>query len=392
MAAVKEETKTGGSNIGPRIASLIGRKLHLQENHPIEIMKREIVAILGGFACIDDLDPFVTTEQNFDSLRMPKDHSSRKRSDSFFSADGKVLRTHTSAHQVDLLRLGHRRFVVVGVYRRDQIDRTHYPVFHQMEGLCILETAELEEAKLTPPIIVIPKETKDHEEEKKEDLIPMPLAAICLLTKLTSLLTHMFPNCRMRIREHHFYFTDPSYEIDIQDKTANPDAEKEWLEVLGCGVVHLDIMSSGLMGNPDKRVAWAFGIGLERLVMLRCSIPDIRMLWCTSRKFLDQYSDGKLNKFVPFTEVNRRTCDISFWLPVLPFVFEENDLSDLIRELTNDCEEVTMLSEFKHPTDPTKIARGLSAHSFNQFGYSQSCCFSRTSGGIRISIASHDSV
>ncbi len=127
------------SNITQGISSKIGRNLHNTKNHPIEIIKRKIYDFFGNhFKKFDDLSPIVNIEDNFDNLLIAKDHPARSLSDTYYKDENHVLRTQTSAHQTPLLKSGERQFLVTGdVYRKDDIDATHYPVFHQMEGLFI---------------------------------------------------------------------------------------------------------------------------------------------------------------------------------------------------------------------------------------------------------------
>ena len=142
------------TNVTTSILSKIGRKLHLCKNHPISILREKIQEHVyadyrtrwGGpmFTMVDYLPPVVTVEQNFDSLLVPKDHVSRARNDNYYINSEYLLRAHTSAHQRDLIKTGLDAFLVTGdVYRRDEIDMCHYPVFHQMEGVRLFSQHEL---------------------------------------------------------------------------------------------------------------------------------------------------------------------------------------------------------------------------------------------------------
>lgn len=142
------------TNVTTSILSKIGRKLHLCKNHPISILREKIQEHVyadyrtrwGGpmFTMVDYLSPVVTVEQNFDSLLVPKDHVSRARNDNYYINSEYLLRAHTSAHQRDLIKTGLDAFLVTGdVYRRDEIDMCHYPVFHQMEGVRLFSQHEL---------------------------------------------------------------------------------------------------------------------------------------------------------------------------------------------------------------------------------------------------------
>lgn len=142
------------TNVTPNLLSLVSRNLHHQNNHPLHLLKRRIIRYFYGsyvnrrgnplFSVYDKLSPVVTTYQNFDSLLVPVEHPSRKKSDSYYLNSNYLLRPHTSAHQNELIRSGLDHFLIVGdVYRRDEIDSKHYPVFHQCEGVRLLSSHEV---------------------------------------------------------------------------------------------------------------------------------------------------------------------------------------------------------------------------------------------------------
>lgn len=142
------------TNITTNILSKVDKKLHLCKNHPLSILRTQIQEHVyasyrtrwGGpmFTMLDYLPPIVTVEQNFDSLLVPKDHVSRAKSDNYYINSEYLLRAHTSAHQRDLIKTGLDAFLVCGdVYRRDEIDMCHYPVFHQLEGVRLFSQHEL---------------------------------------------------------------------------------------------------------------------------------------------------------------------------------------------------------------------------------------------------------
>ena len=142
------------TNVTPKIQAMIGKNLHNQKYHPVNHIKRRIenffykrfINRVGNplYTVVDNLSPVVTTYQNFDSLLVPADHVSRSVSDSYYINRTHLLRAHTSAHQEELMKSGLDKFLVVGdVYRRDTIDRSHYPVFHQMEGVCLFTRDEV---------------------------------------------------------------------------------------------------------------------------------------------------------------------------------------------------------------------------------------------------------
>ena len=150
----KEFASDSWTNVSPNILSKVGRNLQNQNNHPINLIKRRIqnyfyksfINRAGNplFSVFDNLNPCVTVEQNFESLLIGEDHPMRSPSDTYYINKSNVLRAHTSAHQLDLMRMGFDSFLAVGdVYRRDTIDASHYPVFHQMEGVRLFTQHEV---------------------------------------------------------------------------------------------------------------------------------------------------------------------------------------------------------------------------------------------------------
>jgi phenylalanyl-tRNA synthetase alpha chain len=122
---------------------------------------------------------------------------------------------------------------------------------------------------------------------------------------LTGLARHLFGDVEMRWNEDFFPFTHPSFELEVL-------FQNEWLEVLGCGVVHPEVMANS--GRP-KEIGWAFGLGLERLAMILFGIPDIRLFWSSDPRFISQFQDGKVTKFIPYSKYPMCYKDVSFWIP-----------------------------------------------------------------------------
>ena len=197
-------------NIPPSVLNKVGLNLHNRPSHPIQIVKQLIfdyfkTNVSSDYKTFDDLPPKVSVIDNFDSLLIPATHPARSKSDTYYFDDGTVLRTHTSAHQVELLKAGHRKFLVAGdVYRKDEIDRTHYPVFHQIEGVCITSSNDVEGE---------------------------------LKSILAGLVTHLFSNKEYRFGPDYFPFTHPSFEIEVR-------FGDRWLEILGYGVIQPAILKS----------------------------------------------------------------------------------------------------------------------------------------------------
>lgn len=184
--------KEGGGGIPQKIRDKIGLNLHNVKGHPLCTTKELVQKFFGSdFKHHDTLPPEVTTVQNFDSLLIPPTHPSRSKSDMFYFEDGKrVLRTHTSAHQVDLLKQGETSFLVCAdVYRKDEVDKTHYPVFHQIEG-----------------VYVFPADHKSGKEGALKELQNV----------LSDLVVYLFGEvCKYEFKPDYFPFTDPSLEMEV---------------------------------------------------------------------------------------------------------------------------------------------------------------------------------
>ena len=318
-------------NISSSVVEKVGKRLHLRPNHPLNLVKCKIenyfnaYAVLSGqetFKLFDDLSPIVDTKSCFDDLLVAEGHVSRRPSDTYYITDDTVLRTHTSAHQSHLIRSGETAFLCTGdVYRRDEIDSSHYPVFHQMEGVRIFERGS----------------------DKK--VVEEDLKAV-----LTGLVHHLFGAVQMRLKADYFPFTEPSFEVEVlfNDK---------WLEVLGCGVIHDEVMARA---GQAGRVGWAFGLGLERLAMIQFCIPDIRLFWTDDERFLGQFKGldaFSSTTFQPYSKYPFCWKDVSFWLPARGF--HKNDLFELIRNAAGDIvERVDLIDEFLNKKT------GLTSHAY----------------------------
>ncbi|OWM65899.1 hypothetical protein CDL15_Pgr015324 [Punica granatum] len=318
------------NNIPDTIFTKIGMQLHRRNQHPIGILKNAIYDYFdtnyaNKFDKFDDLSPIVSVKENFDDVLVPPDHVSRSYNDTYYIDPQTVLRCHTSAHQAELLSKGYKHFLVTGdVYRRDSIDSTHYPVFHQMEGVRVFRPIDWESSG------------KDGTTYAAEDLKKC----------LEGLARHLFGAVEMRWIDTYFPFTDPSFELEIYFK-------EKWLEVLGCGVTEQEILNRS--GNADD-VAWAFGLGLERLAMVLFDIPDIRLFWSSDERFTSQFSGGQLGmKFKPFSKYPPCYKDMSFWISES---FTENNLCEVIRGVAGDLvEEVTLIDNFTNK-------KGMTSHCY----------------------------
>ena len=316
-------------NVPSHIAAKVGRNLHLQVGHPLHTIQQIIsdhLVATDDFVHRSNLNPIVSTEANFDSLLIPTDHVSRSYSDTYYLNSSTCLRTHTSAHQVELLQQGHTKFLVTGdVYRRDEIDSSHYPIFHQMEGVKVFEHATMmtSAASSSPEQLVL------------EDL----------QNTLSGLATKLFGDVPQQWVDAYFPFTNPSLELEIL-------YQGQWLEVLGCGVMQPSILRAGGY-DPTKHTAWAFGLGLERLAMVLFDIPDIRLFWSEDPRFLRQFQPGTVTKFLPYSKYPPCYKDISFWI-VDPTNFHSNDLYEIVRSVGGDwIEHVVLVDQFVHPKTKT---------------------------------------
>jgi phenylalanyl-tRNA synthetase alpha chain len=305
------------TNIPKSIHDKIGKNLHNLKNHPIEIIKQHIYTYFNTlpykFDIFDALPPYTSTVNNFDKLLIPINHPARSKSDTYYLNENTVLRTHTSCHQNDLLASGHTNFLVTGdVYRKDEIDKYHYPIFHQMEGVIKVE----------------------KEEVAKQELLNI----------LTGLVNYLFPGCKYRVSDDYFPFTEPSFEIEVY-------YNDKWVEILGCGIMHQQILKNN---NLEGKSYVAFGLGLERLAMILFCIPDIRYLWSTDSRFIDQFKEGKIVKFIPYSDLPSQYNDISFWIKDGGVKdgrwLIENDFYELLRDTCGEwIESVELKDSFVHP-------------------------------------------
>lgn len=333
-ADIIRATNHPAKNVSPAVLEKLGENLHLQLDHPLGIMKAKIETFCNTyataqgqkpFAIYDRLSPLVLTKNCFDDLLIPPEHVSRRSSDTYYVTDTELLRTHTSAHQCELMRQGQRAFLCSGdVYRRDEVDSSHYPVFHQMEGVKLFDRT------------VSKKEVEDD-----------------LKKILSDLVRHLFgSDCETRWRDDYFPFTTPSFELEVK-------YQGNWLEVLGCGVIHDQVLRNAgvLSGSGDAEqgvTGWAFGLGLERLAMVLFGIPDIRLFWTKDERFLSQFRAGdSTTKFVPYSKYPSCYKDVSFWLPEVVAgqkEFHVNELYEIVREVAGDiAEKVELFDQFVHP-------------------------------------------
>ncbi len=247
--------------------TLPGRKASIGTLHPITQVRDRIIEYFArlGFDVLDG--PEVETEHhNFEALNIPAHHPARAMHDTFYFGDGRLLRTHTSPVQIRSMQAGGTppfRLIAPGrVYRRDS-DVTHTPMFHQLEGLLI-------------------------------DEISQNITLASLKGVLQDFFTFFFEkSVDVRFRPSYFPFTEPSAEVDIactacDGKGCRVCSFTGWLEVLGCGMVHPNVLNAVDL-SPEEYQGWAFGLGIDRLAMLYFGIDDLRMMFGHDLNFLKQF-------------------------------------------------------------------------------------------------------
>ena len=164
---------------------------------------------------------------------------------------------------------------------------------------------------------------------------------------LEGLMDHLFGPTKKRWSGDYFPFTQPSFELEIYHND-------EWMEVLGCGVIHEQVLD---LSNRSDRRGWAFGLGLERLAMILFEIPDIRLFWTDDERFHSQFEEGSITKFEPYSKFPPVFKDIAFWTDNGAADnddekknFVQNDFFDLIRSVAGDLvEKIELIDSFTHP-------------------------------------------
>ena len=245
--------------------TLPGKKVPAGGLHPLNLVLEELVGIFQsmGFDVVDG--PEVETEHYcFEALNLPKDHPARDMQDTFYLAENLLLRSQTSAAQIRVMeqRRPPIRMICPGrVYRADEVDATHSPVFHQVEGLVVDKGITL-----------------------------------CDLKGVLEEFAHEIygPETKVRFRPSFFPFTEPSVEVDVScsacgGKGCRVCKGAGWIEILGAGMVHPNVLS-GCGIDPEVYSGFAFGIGLDRLTTTRHKISDIRLLFENDVRFLEQFA------------------------------------------------------------------------------------------------------
>lgn len=285
-----------------------------------------IKEIVNRILTIDDFKDFdiikapevVPTNVTFDLYNFAADHPARSKSDTYFFDDQYILRPHTTVMWYYYLtqeeikkKIANKEtlgfFSFGKVYRKDEIDRNHMNVFHQMDGG-----------------FLIPKNKKEITIED-------------LQTVLADIAKAVFgPDIKYRFNKDTFPYTDPSLEMEVE-------IGGRWVEVLGCGIM-TDTIIKNLGLDPNEWSNWAFGFGLERLAIISMDLPDIRLLWSEDERVKKQLHLGQ--KFVEVSKFPPIARDISF---IVPKTFVPNDYFDLVREVAGDLvEEISLMDKYEN--------------------------------------------
>ena len=263
------ETKLASEAIDVTIP---GEPVVMGHEHPMNMVLQEIKDIFVGLGYqIVDGPEVELADYNFTRLNIEDGHPSRDRSDTFYFTDDDavLLRTQTSPMQIRVMENAKPPICILApgrVYRKDEADATHSPMFHQIEGLVVDENITMGDLKG---------------------------ALVTVMRKIYG------EDAQMRFRPHHFPFTEPSCEMDMQCHKCHGTGEIDgqvcstchgegWIELLGAGMVHPDVLSNcGI--DPEKYSGFAFGMGLERMAMGRLRITDLRLIFDNDVRFLNQF-------------------------------------------------------------------------------------------------------
>lgn len=261
LKAAQQELKLKAEAID---VTLPGTKVEIGHRHPLSIVLDEVKEIFLGMGFEVVGGPEVEWDYyNFEALNIPKDHPARDTQDTFYITENMLLRTQTSGVQIRTMenKKPPIRMIAPGrVFRSDAVDATHSPLFHQIEGMAIDEGITMGDLKGTLETFA----KKLYGEQTK-----------------------------IRLRPHHFPFTEPSCEIDVScfkcgGCGCSMCKGEGWIEILGGGMVHPKVLRTGGI-DPEKYSGFAFGVGLERIAMFRFGLDDMRLLYENDVRFLDQF-------------------------------------------------------------------------------------------------------
>jgi len=262
--AVKKAAKEAQFKLEKIDVTEPGKPVVTGVKHPVTITIEEISKVFMnmGFSIVEGPE-VETVFNNFDGLNAGPNHPARDPSDTFYISDDILLRTQTSTVQVRTLQKQEPPIKVIApgrTFRCDTPDATHSPMFHQLEGLVVDEGITMADLKGT----------------------------------LDSFAKQLFgPNTKTKFRPHHFPFTEPSAEMDVScfkcgGKGCRVCKGSGWIEILGCGMVHPNVLKVGNI-DTEKYTGFAFGIGVERVAMLKYGVDDIRLFYENDMRFINQF-------------------------------------------------------------------------------------------------------
>ncbi len=244
--------------------TLPGKRHHIGHRHPLTTVLDEVKEIFIGMGFNIVSGPEVENDYyNFETLNMPKHHPARDTQDTFYINDNILLRTQTSCVQIRTMENSKPPIRIISpgrVYRSDAVDATHSPLFHQIEGLVVDKGITFSDLKGT----------------------------------LESFIEALYgEGSVVRFRPHHFPYTEPSAEVDVQcfnchGKGCRLCKNEGWIEILGCGMVHPTVLKNCNI-DPEIYSGFAFGVGLERIAMRRYNIDDMRLFYENDVRFLNQF-------------------------------------------------------------------------------------------------------
>ncbi len=244
--------------------TLPGKRKSVGKLHPLSQVQRELenIFIGMGFSIVEGPD-VEYDHYCFEALNMPKDHPARDTQDTFYITDNILLRTQTSSVQIRTMENEKPPIKIISpgrVYRSDAVDATHSPLFHQLEGLVIDKGITMSD----------------------------------LAGTLEAFVRALYGDgMKIRFRPHHFPYTEPSAEVDMScfacgQKGCSMCKGEGWIEILGCGMVHAEVLR-GCGIDPEVYSGFAFGIGIERVAMMKYDIDDMRLLYENDIRFLKQF-------------------------------------------------------------------------------------------------------
>lgn len=260
IAEIKEKELNESLKAEKIDVTMPGKRQNMGYKHPLSVVLDELKEIFMGMGYSIVEGPEVELDYyNFEALNLPKDHPARDTQDTFYISDNVLLRTQTSPVQVRVMEKQKPPLRIISpgrVFRSDEVDANHSPLFHQIEGLAVDKGITMGDLKGT-------LETFAKRLYGEDSVV--------------------------RFRPHHFPFTEPSAEMDIQcfncgGKGCRLCKNEGWIEILGCGMVHPKVLENcGI--DPEEYQGFAFGIGLERIVMRKFKIDDMRLLYENDMKF-----------------------------------------------------------------------------------------------------------